>query len=134
MYIPPNTCAMCWSGQYVNGICSNCHHRMTPPQARQPDALPMKYVLKQRYVIGEVLGQGGFGITYSAWDNQQNRRVAVKELYPKNDVCRDNGYSVRVTSGNEQVFRELVKKFEDEAQLLLQLDSQCGECAYAPAL
>ena len=40
-----------------------------------------------RYVVQEVLGQGGFGITYKAWDTSQNEFVALKtpNEYLKND-------------------------------------------------
>ena len=126
MYLSPNTCNICWQGQYVNGICSSCQSKMVSPAERRVDALPLHYALKNRYIIGDVLGKGGFGITYSAWDNQSNRRVALKELYPRNDVYRDSGCSVRIPTGKEQDFTEMVRRFEDEARLLMLLDGDCG--------
>lgn len=126
MYMPPNTCNVCWKGQYVNGVCTSCHHKMTPPGERRSDALPLRSVLKQRYIIGDVLGNGGFGITYSAWDNTRNTRVALKELYPRNDVCREgNDLTVKIVNGQEEYFSELKIRFQNEAELLKSLGEEC---------
>ena len=126
MHITPNTCGVCWKGQYVNGVCSNCHHKMTPPADRRTDALPLGAQLKQRYTIGEVLGNGGFGITYSVWDNVHNNRVALKELYPRRDVSRgEDNVTVKIVEGQEDYFNELAIRFENEANLL---QSLCKEC------
>lgn len=43
--------------------------------------LPKGHVLNQRYKIFDVIGSGGFGITYRAFDLLLNRFVAVKEFY-----------------------------------------------------
>lgn len=126
MYISPNTCPVCWRGQYTNGVCNSCHHTVTPKSQRRTDALPLFTVLKQRYVIGEVLGNGGFGITYSAWDNVQNQRVAIKELFPRKDVCREmDDVTVKVLEGQEDYFKILSTRFVNEAELLLELGKQC---------
>ena len=43
---------------------------------RYPLALAVGTVLAGQYVIDKVLGQGGFGITYQATDQNTNERVA----------------------------------------------------------
>ncbi len=50
--------------------------------------LPPGTVLKERYLTGSVLGEGGFGITYIGCDMRLKMRVAIKEYFPKDKVNR----------------------------------------------
>lgn len=50
-------------------------------------------ILKGKYLIGKVLGQGGFGITYIGMDLSLQRKVAIKEYYPSGLVSRQSGTS-----------------------------------------
>ena len=55
-------------------------------------ALPLGSKLKDnQYIIGRVLGQGGFGITYIALDTLLKMKVAIKEFYPQNIAIRQTG-------------------------------------------
>lgn len=45
--------------------------------------------LHDRYLLGRVLGEGGFGITYLGLDTELERRVAVKEYFPTAFVKRE---------------------------------------------
>ena len=54
-------------------------------------ALPMGTILAGNYLVGRVLGQGGFGITYVGWDIALERKVAIKEYYPSGQVSRNPG-------------------------------------------
>lgn len=63
----------------------------------QSPALPPRTVLDGRYVLGRTLGQGGFGITYQAYDLRMNNTVAVKEYFPSSIVGRDSTVTNLVT-------------------------------------
>ena len=51
--------------------------------------LPKGKKLNERYVIEDVIGSGGFGITYSAFDTLLNKLVAIKEFYVHKFMTRD---------------------------------------------
>ena len=51
-------------------------------------ALPIGTILSD-YQVDSILGQGSFGITYLALDTMLNRRVAVKEYFPREFAARD---------------------------------------------
>lgn len=65
-------------------------------------------ILHGRYHIGKVLGFGGFGVTYLAWDEVLESRVAIKEYLPSEFSTRAVGVSqITIYSGNkEQQFRD----------------------------
>ena len=62
-------------------VCPHCGYQ---EGQYVPVLLHMKpgTVLNGRYVIGNALGYGSFGVTYVAWDQQLNRRIAIKEYLP----------------------------------------------------
>ena len=66
------------------------------PYALQPDM-----ILKGKYLVGKVLGQGGFGITYIGRDLQLQRKVAIKEYFPAGFVGRKTGASQVLWYSNE---------------------------------
>ena len=88
----------------MQGVCFNCFHYA-------PEGKPCPYcgydasgdagkyrlalqpgtILANRYLVGRVLGQGGFGITYVALDNNTKSRVALKEYMPTDFAFRDEG-------------------------------------------
>ncbi len=59
----------------------------------EPKSLPAEYEL-QCYTIKSVLGQGGFGVTYLANDNNLDREVAIKEFMPRDIAKRGNDYTI----------------------------------------
>lgn len=71
-----------------------------------------------RYVIGEVLGFGGFGITYKAWDKKFETILAIKEYYPSGIVNRNPGESevILFTGKKKDIFDNGLVRFLDEAK------------------
>lgn len=84
-------------------------------------------ILRGRYRIEKILGQGGFGITYAALDGHLHQRVAVKELFPSRYVVRtEDQRTVRAHPGQESAFRHLQESFEKEARTLIDLQNLEG--------
>ena len=77
------------------GPCPYCGFDLAENEKKFPVALRAGTVLNDRYIIGRVLGQGGFGITYLALDTQLNAKVAIKEFMP-NDIATRIGNTVSV--------------------------------------
>ena len=79
-----------------------------------------------RYIIGKVLGFGGFGITYKAWDKKLDTIVAVKEYYPSGIVNRIPGqkevviYAVK----REKEFYFGKERFLEEARNMAKFNSE----------
>ena len=48
-------------------------------------------ILQERYLLGRVLGYGGFGVTYIGYDTSLRRKVAVKEYLPSDFATRKLG-------------------------------------------
>ena len=75
-------CPSCMNGEIVSGgVCKSCGSSLLMRQTVDY-ALPLQTILHGRYLLGRVLGQGGFGITYVAYDLINNKRVVIKELFP----------------------------------------------------
>lgn len=83
--------------------------------------LPAGTVLQNRYLVGRVLGSGGFGITYIGRDLALKSRVAVKEFFPADLVRRNSETSTSVQVVNRDVETRFAKgkeRFLQEAQTL----------------
>lgn len=85
-------------------------------------------VLHERYVIGKVIGYGGFGVTYLAWDKRLEQKVAIKEYLPGEFSTRMPGHThVTVFNGEKrEQFHDGLKNFVDEARRLAKFQNEPG--------
>ena len=84
-----NKCLGCME-DFLGYPCPKCGYDLSA-ESRSEYILPPQTILAGKYLVGRVLGQGGFGITYIGWDIALERKVAIKEYYPKGQVSRNPG-------------------------------------------
>ena len=108
--------------------CPNCGY--DPVKEKRPEyALPPESILAGKYLVGKVLGQGGFGITYIGWDLALERKVAIKEYYPSGQVSRSPGTRSLTWYTNEpaiQAREDGMGMFLKEARKMVKADSIPG--------
>ena len=103
----------------LEGPCSCCGFDLAENEKNFPVALRAGTVLNDRYIVGRVLGQGGFGITYLALDTQLNAKVAIKEFLPSEIATRVDGTTVSVLmETRSEEFTYGAERFQEEARPL----------------
>lgn len=108
----------------TDGKCSVCHKEFKEPDRKH---LRPGTVLMDRYLVGNVLGSGGFGITYVGRDKTLNTLIAIKEYFPNEYASRDTLSSDAVIlkeCPHKEFFEREKKRFLTEARTLAQFNNQ----------
>ncbi|HET9643957.1 MAG TPA: protein kinase [Burkholderiaceae bacterium] len=93
-----------------------------PADGPHPEVLAAGARLGEFEVL-RVLGTGGFGIVYLAWDHALEREVALKEYMPLMLAGRGSEQRVMIRSrANEETFALGLRSFVNEARLLARFD------------
>ena len=117
-------CPYCMTPVVPGEPCPNCG-LTGGSYTSQPHQLPAGTILAGRYLLGRVLGEGGFGITYIGCDTRLELRIAVKEYYPVNHVSRNCRVSNAVncfTGVAGQGFEKGRERFIREARTMARMD------------
>ena len=112
-------CMGCMSDKGDNKICPLCGWNENLV-SENPVHLRAGTLLYDKYMVGKVLGNGGFGITYLGWDKVLSRKVAIKEYLPQQFSTRyagENNVTI-FTSDNELQYNSGLEKFLEEAKIL----------------
>ena len=115
---PQHVCYGCFKEKEPGTVCPHCGFSESSERAYL--AVPLGTILDGRYLIGKVLGIGGFGITYLGYDLTLDYKVAVKEYMPSGYATRaEDHYTLTVTSSSQQqAYDEGLDKFLSEARTL----------------
>ena len=85
-------------------ICPFCGYEVGTP-AEDAIHLNPGTMLHDRYIMGRVLGYGGFGVTYIGWDGKLEQKVAIKEYLPSEFSTRMPGQTcVTIFNGDKPSF------------------------------
>lgn len=108
-------------------VCPHCGYVEGTP-AKEAYHMEAGTILHGKYIVGKVIGYGGFGVTYIGWDPVLEQTVAIKEYLPSEFATRVPGQSnLTIYSGEkEKQFQIGKNKFADEAKRLARLNSVEG--------
>lgn len=112
-----NYCYTCMNEIPEGNFCPHCHKENVPDNVVY--RLTPGTVLDGKYLIGNCLGEGGFGITYIGRDLTLDIKIAVKEYFPNGYVNRNNTVESTVTAtteGQKQFFNKGKERFLEEAR------------------
>ncbi len=122
-------CMGCMEDSSGAEVCPQCGW-LAGQEVASPLYLPPRTLLQDQFVVGRVLGHGGFGITYLAWDLNLERRVALKEYMPNGVATRTTGtMAVSSYTGQKSSYELGLQKFIEEARVLARFQSHPGMVA-----
>ncbi len=119
-------CLGCMKKKTREGVCPYCGFDEKEYEIRMYQ-LPLGTILNGKYLIGKVLGEGGFGITYIGWDLNLQIPLAIKEYFPNTFAVRDNQRGNRVipfTGAKQKYYAKGKESYIEEARILAKF---CGE-------
>lgn len=104
-------------------ICPYCG-TVEIKKPKEPIYLVPETILANRYILGQSVGAGGFGIVYSAWDIKLEIVVAVKEFFVSRLVTRAEGQkNLIVAKKSQEEFKYRKDRFLAEARNMAQFGS-----------
>jgi serine/threonine protein kinase len=107
----------------VTGLMAERERGRASGAAQPGHTLPLGTRLRD-YEITGLIGEGGFGIVYLAWDHSLQRKVAIKEYMPSSMAARVAGSSAIIVKSERHLdtFKAGLKSFVNEARLLARFD------------
>ncbi len=87
----------------------------------------------EEYEIVRVLGAGGFGITYLAFDHKLDGPVALKEYFPHGHAARAGDRVAATSTGSRELFSWGLARFLRRARASLPRDGGAVDSPLAPS-
>lgn len=100
-------------------VCPYCGFDVSGYEEK-PNCLRPFTVLQGKYMIGRVIGMGGFGITYIGWDLNLQTYIAIKEYFPESFAQRDTTTTTMVSTidSKKEVYDKGLTRYVEEARNL----------------
>ncbi len=120
-------CMNCMAEKQEQVVCPVCGiDDRTLPES--PHVLPYGTTLQNRYLIGRLLGAGGFGNTYLALDTVLHKKIAIKEYMPREFATRSQSQTKVVVLPGEssQYYERGLHSFLHESRTLAKFNNHPG--------
>lgn len=114
-----NLCDFCFEPVSPGCVCQKCGLSHETYKAEAGLLMPGTNLLG-KYIIGRVLGRGGFGATYLAYSSERNEAVAIKEYYPTGIANRAKGEEkISIVSDDKRrIFDKGANRLFEEAKTI----------------
>ena len=123
-------CMGCMKLLNWDGTCPHCGFDLANAPFDTHCLPPGTFLKDGDYMVGRVLGEGGFGITYIGFDHNLMSRVAIKEYYPTGFAGRDvsgGNYTLHIYGGSaEHDYKKGLDAFLEEARILARFSGMEG--------
>jgi serine/threonine protein kinase len=122
----PSALQVCGEAQGLDDQKDTGQAAITTTSSGEPEAvgkaLPTGAALGEFQIV-RVLGEGGFGIVYLAFDQTLHRHVAIKEYFPATYAVRRDAQTITALSPNHaDTYRAGMASFIEEARLLARFE------------
>ena len=121
-------CYRCFKEYTGGNKCPHCGQEKDAPSKEMRCLMEGTLLHNERYEVGSVIGAGGFGVTYAAWDRTLQIRVAIKEHLPGEFATRAPGNETVSIYGGEKTeqYKDGLAKFYDESKRLAKFRGTVG--------
>lgn len=110
-------------------LCPHCGYDLKNPREITHQLKPFS-ILEGKYLVGDVLGEGGFGITYIGFDLNLEIKIAIKEFYPNGFATREAQHTSELTAYAGQSM-ETVYKWRDD---FVKEARSLAKCSHLPGI
>ena len=102
-------CMGCMNDNGGEQICPICGF---DANAKNPkNAVPIKTIVNDRFLVGRVISANGEGIDYIGWDTANDSIVKIREYFPTGVAKRNPDKTVSMLNGKEYTFNEGLLEF-----------------------
>ena len=102
-------CMGCMNDNGGERICPICGFDSKTQNPKE--AVSIKTVINDRFMVGKVLSENGEGISYIGWDTENDAIVVIKEYFPDGAAKRNADKTVSIVKGMEYTFNEGLLEF-----------------------
>ena len=115
-FIDPNKLCMGCMSELADPSkpCPHCGFWL-PKYQKPANSLPPMEILNGKYLVGKVIGVGGFGITYIGWNLFLCTKVCIKEYFPKGVAFRPENHTGSHSYGYTQYSVDVYTEHKDKS-------------------